>query len=118
MPIVSRMKMLGRAWSFLFLAFIAVPSYAAELNIQDGVVVKFGANAGLVVRDKLAVGKEVVLTSYRDGSLLPLDASVQTPLVGDWAGLKIEKSSASFGVLSISDLTCPSLSIVGNVIVS
>lgn len=80
-------------------------SYAAELNITDGVIVKFGSDAQLVVRDKVISGKGVVLTSQKDDVTgIPLSTTSQTPAVGDWSGLRIEKSSANYGALTLNDL--------------
>ena len=39
---------------------------AADLTIDDGVVVKFGNDAQLVVRDRLNAGAGLVLTSQKD----------------------------------------------------
>src|SRR3954468_16192092 len=44
-------------------------SHAADLTIGDGVVVKFGPDAQLVVRDKVTVGKGVAFTSQKDDTL-------------------------------------------------
>jgi hypothetical protein len=81
-------------------------SFAGDLSVTDGVVVKFGQDAKLVVRDKLTAGKSVVLTSQTDdtagGQVLPLP---QVPVVGGWGGLSFEKSS------SINTLLLNSMSI-------
>ena len=69
---------------------IAVP----ELQMQSGVVVKFGQDAGITVRKNLFLGSNVTLTSIKDSSVggqtTPL---IQTPAAGDWKGLKIEASA-------------------------
>lgn len=88
-----------------FSAMFLTAAHAAELNVADGVVVKFGTDAQLVVRDKLISGKGVVLTSQKDDATgLPLTATSQTAASGDWGGVRIEKSSASFGALTLDDL--------------
>lgn len=70
-------------------------SMAGDLAVNDGVVVKFGQDAQLVVRDKLTAGKGVVLTSQNDDKAGGQAAStVQIPVAGGWGGLRFEKSSA------------------------
>lgn len=86
------------ALAALGLALVAAGLPAADLTVEDGVVVKFGQDAGLVVRDRMAAGKGVVFTSSRDG------APEGTPAAGDWRGVRIEKSSASYGVVNYNDL--------------
>ncbi|WP_368563721.1 Ig-like domain-containing protein [Pseudoxanthomonas sp. UTMC 1351] len=73
-------------------------SPASDLTLQDGVVVKFGADAQLIVRDKLVSGTDVILTGEKDGQ------GGATPAAGDWRGIRMEKSSAAFGASSFSDL--------------
>ena len=69
---------------------------AGTLTIDDGVVIKFGADAQLVVRDQLVAGKDVTLTSQKDDSAGGPSASTpQSPASGDWRGLRIEKSAAA-----------------------
>ena len=84
------------------LVFAAIQSNAvraADLTVSDGVVVKFGSDAQLVVRDKLAAGKGVAFTSQKDDSIAgQANASAQTPAAGDWRGIRIEKSSSAYGV--------------------
>ncbi|SOD51611.1 hypothetical protein SAMN06296416_101737 [Pseudoxanthomonas wuyuanensis] len=78
---------------------------AAELTLQDGVVVKFGEDAGLVVRDKLVNGKGVVLTSSKDDSVGGQTQAVpQQASVGDWRGVRVEKSTSGFGAQPLTDL--------------
>ncbi|MBB2758147.1 UNVERIFIED_ORG: fibronectin type 3 domain-containing protein [Xanthomonas campestris] len=91
----------------LAFAFALVPSWigAAELTIAEGVVVKFGQDARLDVRDKLTAGRSVALTSDRDDSLGgALTETGGTPSAGQWHGLRIEKSSAAYGTAVIDDL--------------
>ncbi len=67
---------------------------AAELTIADDVVVKFGANAELIVRDRLVTGKGAVLTSQKDDSVAGrAGQTAQTPNAGDWKGVRIERSA-------------------------
>lgn len=76
------------------------------LTIDDGVVIKFGADAQLVVRDRLVPGKDVTLTSQKDDSIAgPSAPAAQTPASGDWRGLRIEKSSAGAGSFSLNGWT-------------
>ncbi len=80
-------------------------SRAADLTIADGVTVKFGADAQLVVRDRLTAGQGVVLTSQKDDSVAgQTGASAQTPAAGDWLGIRLEKSTTDFGALTLTDL--------------
>lgn len=77
---------------------------AADLTVADGVVVKFGADAKLVVRDKVSAGKSVVLTSRRDdtaGGQAGLQAQSAAP--GDWRGVQIERTTGAYGAAPIND---------------
>ena len=86
------------------LAVTAMPVHAAELIVDDGVVIKFATNTQLVVRDKLTPGKGVVLTSQSDDSSAgQTNATPQTPAAADWRGLRFEKSATAFGALTLSD---------------
>lgn len=68
---------------------------AAELNILDAVVIKFGQDAELVARDKISVGKGAVFTSSKDDTAGgAIGTSPQTPAAADWRGIRIEKSSS------------------------
>lgn len=76
---------------------------AGTLTIDDGVVVKFGPQSQLVVRDRLVPGKNVTLTSQKDDSVgEAVGATPQTPAAGDWRGMRIEKSAASSGAISLN----------------
>ena len=87
------------------LLLLSFPLRAAELAIDEGVVVKFGSNAQLVVRDHFVTGKGIILTSQQDDSTLGrLGTTPLTPHSGDWLGLRLEKSAASFGALIVNDL--------------
>jgi uncharacterized membrane protein YgcG len=75
-------------------AMIPITLNAAELNVAEGVVVKFGADAQLVVRDKLTSGKGVVLTSLKDDATAGQSGSAaQVPASGDWQGVRVERSA-------------------------
>lgn len=76
---------------------------AGTLTIDEGVVVKFGPEAQLVVRDHLSPGQNVILTSQKDDSAGGPSASTpQTPASGDWRGLRIEKSAAAGGSFTLN----------------
>lgn len=81
----------------LTLALLAPFAQAAELEIADGVVVKFGADAELVVRDRLTAGRNILFTSARDDAALSrLGAEAEAPAKGDWRGIRFEASAAAF----------------------
>lgn len=72
---------------------------ATELKILDDVVVKFGPDAELVARDKIAIGARTVFTSAKDDTVAgQLGPIAQTPAAGNWRGIRIEKSAAGSGV--------------------
>ncbi|MCL2021637.1 MAG: hypothetical protein FWG81_05980, partial [Betaproteobacteria bacterium] len=72
---------------------------AAELQVGDGVVVKFGPDSRLVVRDRLLPSKSVVLTSRNDDTVGgQLQSQPRNPAVGDWAGVRFEKSMEALNV--------------------
>lgn len=81
-------------------AFFATFSWlaaASDLTISEGVVVKFGTGAELVVRDGISA-KKAVFTSAKDDSVLGrIGSTAQIPAPGDWAGLRLEASAALFG---------------------
>ena len=87
------------------LIFIGSAAMAGDLAVTSGVVVKFGQNAQLVVRDKLTAGTGVVLTSQSDdaagGQVAP---TAQIPVPGVWSGLRLEKSSSP-NTLSLTEMT-------------
>lgn len=71
---------------------------AGDLTIGDGVVVKFGSDAQLVVRDKITVGTGVAFTSQKDDTLGgKTNTTAQVAAPGDWRGLRMEKSAAPYG---------------------
>ena len=82
----------------------AAASQAAELRVEDGVVVKFAPGARLTVRDRIVVGKGVTLTSQKDDSIGgQTSATPQTAAAGDWQGVRLEKSTQAFGSISLND---------------
>ncbi|AIY41391.1 Fibronectin type III domain protein [Collimonas arenae] len=73
----------------------SMPVNAGQLRIDGGVVVKFGADAGMVVRDQLLNGQGVTFTSQNDDAAGGQSNTLpQTPAAGDWRGVRMEKSSA------------------------
>ncbi|WP_338847452.1 Ig-like domain-containing protein [Massilia sp. W12] len=78
----------------------AQPALAATLTVGEGVVLKFGEDAQLVVRDRLQAGKSVLLTSRYDNSAGgALDSNPRLPAPGDWGGMRLEKSAAASSTL-------------------
>lgn len=78
---------------------------SASLEVDEGVVVKFGSGASLVVRDRLVTGPGLVLTSLRDDAVGgQAGTTPQTAAPGDWRGLRLEKSSGGFGTSSWPDV--------------
>ena len=74
----------------------AIP--AAELTINQGVVVKFGAGAGLIVRDKATIQPSTVFTSQADDSAGgQSNPTVGVPTQASWRGIRLEKSASAFG---------------------
>jgi hypothetical protein len=91
--------------AFAFGLVLAVAAVGGELAVTDGVVVKFGQDAQLVVRDKLTAGKGVVLTSQNDDAAGgKVAAATQSPVAGTWGGLRFEKSSAPNNLM-LSEMT-------------
>lgn len=71
---------------------------AAELNILESVVVKFGPGAELVVRDKITTGKGATFTSQKDDNAAgQTNPTAQVPAAADWRGIRVEKSSLPYG---------------------
>lgn len=99
-------RLVARAVMTAMLAqMIPLPAMAGQLTVADGVTVKFGQDAQLVVRDQLATGKGVVLTSQKDDTAGgPSGATAQKAAPGDWRGVRIEKSAAGYGTVNLSDL--------------
>jgi large repetitive protein len=81
----------------------AMQAYAAELTVEEGVVIKFGSGAGLVVRDKASLKSGAVLTTMADDSVGGVVASpTSSPTVASWRGIRVEKSSSTNGGFSAS----------------
>lgn len=94
----------GAAWAALALATACAPVLAADLTIDEGVVVKFGTDAQLVVRDRLNSGAGVILTSQKDDTNGgQANATAQSAAAGDWRGVRFEKSVAAFGAFTLKD---------------
>jgi large repetitive protein len=90
---------------FAMLQALPLGAYGASLELAPGVVVKFGPDAQLVVRDKLVAGSGVVFTSQKDDTAGgPLLATPQVAAQGDWRGVRLEKSAAASGSTSLADL--------------
>lgn len=90
--------------AFAALGFMSLGTslHAAELTLSDGVVVKFGADSQLIVRDKLSTGKGAILTSQKDDTAAGRTGTApQTPTPGDWKGVRIERSAT----LNASDVS-------------
>lgn len=80
--------------------------HAAELLIDEGVVVKFGADASLVVRDKLTAAPSVLMTGAADDVAIgPVAPTAQTPAAAGWRGLRVEKSASGFGTSTFTGMT-------------
>lgn len=79
----------------------AASALAAELTVDEGVVVKFGSGSSLVVRDKAAFKDGSVFTSAADDSAAGQFSSVAgTPTAASWRGIRVEKSSGANGGFS------------------
>ena len=87
------------------LLVIAPAGWAANLTIEQGVVVKFGPSAGLTVRDGITANQGATFTSLNDDAVAgKTGVAVGNPQAGDWRGIKIE-SSALPNALSLKSLT-------------
>ncbi|MCA3166229.1 MAG: hypothetical protein ING21_06970, partial [Burkholderiales bacterium] len=100
----TRRGVLGIGIACAFAQLFSPSSRAAELAIEDGVIVKFGPDAQMVVRDRLVPGKGVIFTSHRDDSVGgPIKNIAQVAAAGDWRGLRLEKSMLNAHDLVIND---------------
>jgi hypothetical protein len=80
---------IAAAWSL-----VALDVSAASLSVDDGVVVKFGNDAGLVVHDTLNTAHAVIFTSVTDdGTAGQTLSAPATPAAGDWLGVQILPSA-------------------------
>jgi hypothetical protein len=78
---------------------------AANLTVQQGVVVKFGPDAGLTVRDGMTANQGAVFTSLKDDSVGgQTKPAAGSPASGDWRGIKVESSTAP-NFLSLKSLS-------------
>lgn len=92
------MKIQQRAKFVAAAALLAVGASAdaAKLDVADGVVVKFGTDASLVVRRELSTGDGVVFTSVKDDAAAGMTGpAAASPLPGDWRGVKVETTVAA-----------------------
>lgn len=72
---------------------VSVHVFAASLTVEDGVVVKFGRSADIVVNHRLETGRHVVMTSLADDSTGgETSATPGTPVAGDWHGVTVGSS--------------------------
>jgi fibronectin type 3 domain-containing protein len=73
---------------------------AESLRIEQGVIVKFGKDAGLVARDQVIVADDVTLTSRQDDSVgAPVSLAAPGPESQNWLGLRYERSAHVLGSL-------------------
>ena len=87
------------------LLVIAPAGWAANLTIEQDVVVKFGPSAGLTVRDGITANQGATFTSLNDDAVAgKTGVAAGNPQAGDWRGIKIE-SSALPNALSLKSLT-------------
>jgi hypothetical protein len=88
-------------FAIVFLLIFAPFCAADELSIGNGVVVKFGPEAGMVVSDSLRVAPDVVFTGRNDDSVGASSGSgsgkvmpdADTAAMGDWRGLRLEATA-------------------------
>lgn len=91
--------------AFAIAALISSQCFAAKLTVDDGVVIKFGADAGMTVRQGLQTNRHVVLTSVYDDSVAgQTGTAAGVPAPSDWRGLKIE-DSVTVANLQLNGLT-------------
>jgi len=95
--IVTPMKLARGLTITALLAVVLWPvTPAGELQVGDGVVVKFGPNGELIIRDGIVLQGQAIFTSLKDdargGAALPVTG---VPLPGDWRGLRLERSSSA-----------------------
>jgi len=75
-------------------------AFAAELTVNDGVVVKFGTDSELVSRNTLKTQGEVIFTSINDGSVGGATiANAPLPQAGDWIGLTLTTGASVSGTV-------------------
>lgn len=107
----ARHRHARRMWGSLAVAAVLSTALGgtaqpADLRIEDGVVVKMGQGAGLVVRDRLIIEREATFTSVADDGIGgPLGKAPATAAQGDWAGVRIEKTARSYGTYTLTGLS-------------
>lgn len=93
------------AFAVALAAGLAGAAQAAELKVEDGVVVKMGPGAALVVRDRLTLQQGATFTSVGDDTAAgQLTATPGTAAQGDWAGVRIEKTARGQGTTALTGL--------------
>ena len=92
----NRQGLLSLALAFS-LAAIAPAVGAAELIVDEGVVVKFAEGAGMDVRAGLRTAPDVVFTSVHDSTVGGTTSSA-TPERGDWRGVHVRPTTLQSGV--------------------
>ncbi|MGE4073527.1 MAG: Ig-like domain-containing protein [Lysobacterales bacterium] len=87
---ISLIKVISRTAAVCALVWTVNPASSSELVIDEGVVVKFGPGANLVVKDRLQAQQGTVFTSLNDpdagGST---SVNLPAPGPGDWGGISI-----------------------------
>lgn len=95
---------LRNAMSLVAALGIASHAVAANLTLDENVVVKFGPGTGLTVRDGLIANKHSIFTSIKDDAVIGQTGSTaQIPAAADWRGVKVE-SSASPAAVNLNTL--------------
>jgi hypothetical protein len=84
----------ARRWAALALALFACAAHGARLQVGDGVVVKLGSEAQVVVRDGLSAQGASFTSSNDDATGGAIGGTPATPAAGDWAGIRIEASAS------------------------
>lgn len=79
----------------VFCMSLSISAQEASLMIEEGVVVKFGSDAGIVVHEALHVGRGVTLTSLNDHTVGGITGvNLPTAAAGDWRGLTIHRKAS------------------------
>lgn len=87
-----RGRFVSAAFLVALLAAAGAPRVsAADLTVEAGVVVKFGSEAGLVVRDRFTAEPGSRFTSLRDDAVAGQSGlAPATPAPGDWSGIRVD----------------------------
>jgi large repetitive protein len=102
---LSRRLIAGAVSVALLTHMLPLNALATDLTLENGVVVKFGPDAQLVVRDRLAAATGVTLTSQKDDTAGgQAGTAPQVAAAGDWRGVRIEKSASAYGALTLNDM--------------